>query len=294
MKQLLSICALNAFAALSLAFTHAQIGANATQHFEKAGLAFDYPFGWTLTDNSTPGLQSLTIASKRTGTQIVVNVDGTLRRSCDFETEIKNITNALVEKVGNQIHAPSPIRTLPVKTQVNTSEIEGVRFQGGLDRKQVTADVFAVRLNRRFVSLTFVRNNQDVRSQSAWEVVRKSMKLDPVVMVYGAVAGFDSSADKTGESDSAATGGFLNGRALVLPKPAYSRIARAAHASGTVTVQVVIDETGSVIASHAVSGHPLLVPAALVAARGAKFTPPKFCGEPLRVTGVITYNFIAQ
>lgn len=90
------------------------------------------------------------------------------------------------------------------------------------------------------------------------------------------------------------SGGVLNGKALSLPKPAYPPIAKAAHASGTVVVQVTISESGSVISATAMSGHPLLRPAAVAAARGARFSPTKLSGQPVKVTGVITYNFVAQ
>ncbi|MFN2491309.1 MAG: energy transducer TonB [Pyrinomonadaceae bacterium] len=90
------------------------------------------------------------------------------------------------------------------------------------------------------------------------------------------------------------SGGVLNGKAISLPKPAYPPIARQAHASGTVVVQVVIDENGSVVSAHAVSGHPLLQAVAVSAARGARFSPTKLSGQPVKVTGVITYNFVAQ
>lgn len=90
------------------------------------------------------------------------------------------------------------------------------------------------------------------------------------------------------------SGGVLNGRALLLPKPAYPPIARQAHASGTVVVQVIIDETGNVIEAHAVSGHPLLQSVSVAAARGAKFFPTKLAGQPVKVTGLITYNFISE
>src|SRR5258705_5510043 len=43
------------------------------------------------------------------------------------------------------------------------------------------------------------------------------------------------------------SGGVLNGKAISLPKPQYPPIARAAHAAGTVVVQVLIDENGSVV-----------------------------------------------
>jgi protein TonB len=90
------------------------------------------------------------------------------------------------------------------------------------------------------------------------------------------------------------SGGVLNGKAISLPKPAYPPIAKAAHAAGTVTVQVTIDENGNVISAHAVSGHPLLQAVAVAAAKGARFSPTKLSGQPVKVTGVITYNFVAQ
>jgi protein TonB len=87
------------------------------------------------------------------------------------------------------------------------------------------------------------------------------------------------------------SGGVLNGKALSLPKPSYPPIARTAHASGTVVVQVTIDETGKVISAKAVSGHPLLQAAAVQAAYGARFSPTQLSGQPVKVTGQINYNF---
>jgi len=90
------------------------------------------------------------------------------------------------------------------------------------------------------------------------------------------------------------SGGVLNGKAISLPKPAYPPIARAAHAAGTVVVQVLIDENGNVVSAHAISGHPLLQAVAVGAARQARFSPTKLSGQPVKVTGVIQYNFVAQ
>lgn len=85
--------------------------------------------------------------------------------------------------------------------------------------------------------------------------------------------------------------GVLNGSALSLPKPNYSAAARAVGASGMVKVQVTIDESGRVISANAVDGHPLLRSDAERAARGAKFSPTKLSDVPVKVTGIITYNF---
>lgn len=87
------------------------------------------------------------------------------------------------------------------------------------------------------------------------------------------------------------SGGVLNGKAISLPAPEYPAIAKQAKASGAVLVQVTIDENGSVISAHAASGHPLLQAPAVAAARQAKFSPTLLMGEPVKVTGVIVYNF---
>ena len=89
-------------------------------------------------------------------------------------------------------------------------------------------------------------------------------------------------------------GGVLNGKAVNLPAPEYPAIARSAHASGSVTVAITVDEEGNVIEAKAVSGHPLLQAASVSAAREAKFAPTRLEGEPVRVSGVIIYNFVAQ
>jgi len=77
----------------------------------------------------------------------------------------------------------------------------------------------------------------------------------------------------------------------VLPPPGYSYVARASHVSGTVTVQVIIDEQGNVSSARAVDGHPLLQSACVAAAREAKFSPTLLEGEPVKVAGVIKYHF---
>lgn len=85
--------------------------------------------------------------------------------------------------------------------------------------------------------------------------------------------------------------GVANGKAIDLPKPPYPPAAIAINAQGKVDVQVTIDESGKVVAAKAVSGHPLLRPAAERAAWNAKFTPTTLSNVAVKVTGVIVYNF---
>lgn len=85
--------------------------------------------------------------------------------------------------------------------------------------------------------------------------------------------------------------GVVNGMATSLPKPAYPSAAIAMNVQGKVDVQVTIDENGKVISAKAASGHPLLRQAAEKAAWNARFTPTLLSKVPVKVTGVIVYNF---
>ncbi|MDQ3684942.1 MAG: TonB family protein, partial [Acidobacteriota bacterium] len=87
------------------------------------------------------------------------------------------------------------------------------------------------------------------------------------------------------------SGGLLNGRATNLPMPVYPEIAKRARATGMVTVEVVIDATGKVIAAKAVKGPSMLHQAAERAATQARFSPTLLSGQPVKVAGVINYNF---
>ncbi len=84
------------------------------------------------------------------------------------------------------------------------------------------------------------------------------------------------------------SGGMLNGKAIYLPVPEVP----AGEASGVVLVAVVIDEQGAVIEARAVSGPQHLHAAAVNAARLARFSPTLLMGEPVRVSGTLSYNFV--
>jgi protein TonB len=103
-----------------------------------------------------------------------------------------------------------------------------------------------------------------------------------------------SSATAPPVSNVAISGGVLNGKALSKPAPVYPPIARAAHSSGTVVVQVKVDECGNVVSAKAISGPPLLQQAAVEAAYAWRFTPTLLSGEPVKVIGTITFNFLLQ
>jgi TonB family protein len=84
----------------------------------------------------------------------------------------------------------------------------------------------------------------------------------------------------------------LNSEALQLPVPAYPPLARQIRLKGTVTVQVLIDESGKVISAKALTGHTVFIDAAEQAALRARFSPTRINDQAVKIQGVITYNFV--
>ena len=130
-----------------------------------------------------------------------------------------------------------------------------------------------------------------------------TLKTGPMIFGDGSSVGVGSggggvvgstSGTATYRSSGLISGGVLNGKATSLPIPPYPPIARAANASGNVSVDVTVDEDGNVIAARAVSGHPLLQAASVAAARNAKFTPTKLSGQAVKVQGVLVYTFSGE
>lgn len=176
--------------------------------------------------------------------------------SVDAKTEAKTVAS---ETNGN--HAAAPVKTpsasLPVANTINNivpaSNRVGGSIQGGVDSALASSVGVAV-----------------VKVENAGEPPVKPMPKPLMKPV---------------------SGGVLNGTATELPKPAYPEIARHARAAGMVSVEVVIDETGKVISARAVSGSPLLRDAAVKAALRARFSPTKLSGQPVKISGVVNYNF---
>src|SRR6266436_5503899 len=73
--------------------------------------------------------------------------------------------------------------------------------------------------------------------------------------------------------------------------PVYPPIARETHTWGTVVVDAVIDEHGNVVQARVVSGHPLLMDAALKAVLLWKYEPTTLNGQPVSVELQVQVRF---
>lgn len=74
-------------------------------------------------------------------------------------------------------------------------------------------------------------------------------------------------------------------------QPVYPEHARRARIQGVVVLQAVIDEEGKVAELRVISGHLLLVPAALEAVRQWRYSPTLLNGQPVSVATTISVSF---
>lgn len=85
--------------------------------------------------------------------------------------------------------------------------------------------------------------------------------------------------------------GSLAQKAKQKVSPTYPSIARAARVTGVVTVYLVVNEKGEVETVQKLEGPLQLQQAAADAARRWRFNPTVIDGQPVRVTGYLSFNF---
>jgi len=80
-------------------------------------------------------------------------------------------------------------------------------------------------------------------------------------------------------------------RLIFGPAPVYPPLANQARVQGVVVIDAIIDEHGSVVQEKIISGHPLLIQAALKAVSQRKYEPTVLDGEPTPVALRVEVNF---
>jgi periplasmic protein TonB len=88
--------------------------------------------------------------------------------------------------------------------------------------------------------------------------------------------------------------GVTQGMVVKKVEPAYPKIALAARVTGAVLLKAVISKDGDIRELQVVSGHPMLVPAALDAVKQWHYRPYLLNGEAVEVETNITVTFQIQ
>ena len=165
-------------------------------------------------------------------------------------------------------------------------------FDNGSDfRVRMRVKYSDYRVGRGKVTITEVGEAPETESKSQPQTQSKPATQTPTAPATPPPA---MNTETSADDKAPVEGGFLNGRAIDLPKAAYPDAARKNHETGTVQVQVIVDETGKVISATAVFGPEVLRDSAVKAAMRAKFKPTVVNGVAVKVSGILTYDFVAQ
>ena len=85
--------------------------------------------------------------------------------------------------------------------------------------------------------------------------------------------------------------GVTKGLLIHKEEPPYPPLARAARVQGEVVLSAVIDTNGTIQNLQLISGHPMLVPAAISAVKQWRYKPYLLNGQPVEVETTITVIF---
>ncbi|MBX3279148.1 MAG: energy transducer TonB [Acidobacteria bacterium] len=173
--------------------------------------------------------------------------------------------------------------------KLRTEALESLRTAIKLQRTGIIAsEADSANFNLPTVRISEISRTQDEDSIFADEMLKLIEGGRPVSRVSPVFPSMRSPGTKSTGNDPSATGVTDKGGAYSIGGGRGALT--AAYAPGTVKVEVLISGKGEVVFAHVVDGRDDLNGAAILAARGWKFSPPRFEGTPVQVSGMITFD----
>ena len=150
------------------------------KHFDKDGLAFDYPAGWQLSDQSTGQMQFLEL----TRGDLVIRVRSPREwlKTPEKEAHAKKLfQDQYVEDFAKQFEQQgSGLKRSAVNTTVSGAAAEGARLRIVMDRVSGGLDSYYLILSDRLVNLSILGSDSDITKAAAvWDLIRNSLKVEP-------------------------------------------------------------------------------------------------------------------
>ena len=130
----------------------------------------------------------------------------------------------------------------------------------------------------RYVSLLLIAN-------------QRAEALDVQKRVFRLENGFDFDKLAVQKNKNLVQSGLMAGTLTIGPTPPYSQEAKNGGISGPVVLKITLDDNGQLSSINVLSGHPILSGPAELAARRSTYAPAKLEGMPVKITGLLIYNF---
>jgi hypothetical protein len=166
-----------AFALLMVVGVAAQNNKNLT----KDGLSFDYPDGWTITDESSSDAQDLTLTRPDSDAMVKFFVH---RGKVNTPEKLALAKTKIIDPYLNHTEkqfvgmGAKPER-VAATTQIAGADAEGVRITATLDGEPGEAGIYWVTVGERLVVLTLFGPDKAIKKAApTWDAVRNSLKIE--------------------------------------------------------------------------------------------------------------------
>lgn len=140
---------------------YAQSAGPESNHFAAEGISFDYPAGYSVTEESTPEVRQFVIKHKGNAVQLTIVVTRRVVLRNELPAAITNFTEPLVKQVAITLE---PGKNVPerssFKTQIGTKQAEGIRLRSTRNRTKI-GEVVWLRWSLRLIGFVFVRSDKD-------------------------------------------------------------------------------------------------------------------------------------
>jgi hypothetical protein len=156
----------------------AQTAPSDAKEFNKDGLSFNYPAGWTLQDDSNQDVQQLSLARTANDPQIRVLV----HRGHVSGDKMSQAKSAFIDPyVASTFKQFEQMGAKPERSSANLDigdiKADGVIIRAMLDEPGA-AQIFWALINQRVVVLTIFGPDKAIKAASgAWDTVRNSLKI---------------------------------------------------------------------------------------------------------------------
>lgn len=187
-------------------------------------------------------------------------------------------------------HHAAPAPAKPVKTVPFLMKMDGLHAPASIPARAVVIqdpDVLPSAGDATAGVPGGIENSSGAGNGVIDSLVRSMPPPPPVPVVKPAAAPPPVTRIKVG-------GKVQEGKLISGPRPVYPALARQARIEGVVRLAAVISRDGTILDLRALSGHPLLIPAALAAVQHWVFRPTTLNGDPVEVATDIEVNFVLQ
>jgi hypothetical protein len=167
---------------LALLVTCAAFAQSSNKHFTKDGLSFDYPDGWTLTDDSTSDAQQLTLGRPDSDAMIKFFIHRGKVNTPDKLAQAKSkIIDPYVNYTEKQfVEMGAKPQRVDATSQIAGTDATGVRITAVLDGEPGEAGVYWAVVGERLVVLTLFGPDKAIKKAApGWDLVRSTLTIEP-------------------------------------------------------------------------------------------------------------------